>query len=102
MRNPKSSYLQGESLFLHIDEGCCIYSVLLQQIPEDETILCMETFISNVLLHCFICFQSSENRHVCVCYVRMYIEIIFFSRKIPLSSSDARGHTVVGSSLILK
>lgn len=78
MRNPKSSYLRGESLFLHRDEGCCIYSVFLQQIPEDETILCMKTSISNVLLHFFFCFQSSENRRVC--YLHMYIEInIFFS-----------------------
>ncbi|NXW91284.1 NB5R4 reductase, partial [Alopecoenas beccarii] len=27
--------------------------VFLQQIPEDETILCMKTFISNILLHFF-------------------------------------------------
>lgn len=56
MRNPKSPYVQGESLFLHRDEGCCIYSAFLQQIPEDKTVLCMRTFISNVLLHFFFCF----------------------------------------------
>jgi len=25
LRHPKSLYLQGESLFLHRDEGCCIF-----------------------------------------------------------------------------
>ncbi|NXG54427.1 NB5R4 reductase, partial [Hemiprocne comata] len=37
------------------DEGCCIYLVFLQQITEDETILCIKTFRNNVLLH-FFCF----------------------------------------------
>ncbi|NXV32930.1 NB5R4 reductase, partial [Rissa tridactyla] len=43
---------KGESLFLHKGEGCCIYSVFLQQIPEDETILYMKTFTIKYILVC--------------------------------------------------
>ncbi|NXL27199.1 NB5R4 reductase, partial [Glaucidium brasilianum] len=46
------------------DEGCCIYSVFLQQVPEDETILCMKAFKKNTyffsLLYFFILFYSYD------------------------------------------
>ncbi|NXY20003.1 NB5R4 reductase, partial [Atrichornis clamosus] len=43
-----------------------IYEESLYSIPEDETVLCMKTFLSNVLLHFFFCFQSLENSCACI------------------------------------
>lgn len=63
--------------FSCIEMKAVAYIVFLQQIPEDETILCMKTFISNVLLH--ISFGlSNKKTDVCVYYMYTELHIFFF------------------------
>ncbi|NWT41790.1 NB5R4 reductase, partial [Chroicocephalus maculipennis] len=92
---------KGESLFLHKGEGCCIYSVFLQQIPEDETILYMKTFtiyvVFSVLYFSFYSYDwfQTDNSITVVIYTKqkdMNAELVI----VDCQDKRLRGEIIVG------